>query len=69
MSSSTRDRLDRLLDRVCARLRAHVAELRRLERSGAEQDELEERRALIWQPQLHLDELVANTLTGAREAR
>jgi hypothetical protein len=57
---------DRLLDRVFAHLRAHVAELRRLEGAGAKQEELEERRDLIGQLQRHLAELVRTVLTSER---
>jgi hypothetical protein len=58
-------RADRLLDRVFTHLRAHVAELRRLEAAGAKRDELEERRAVIWQLQVQLAELVRTTLSSA----
>ena len=37
---------ERTLDRLIAHLRAHVAELRRLEQEGAERDEVEERKRL-----------------------
>jgi hypothetical protein len=39
--------VDRALARITAHLRAHVAELRRLERSGAGPSEIEERRQVI----------------------
>jgi hypothetical protein len=55
---------DRLLDRVFTHLRAHVAELRRLEGAGAKQEELEECRALIEALQGHLADLVRTTLTS-----
>jgi hypothetical protein len=55
---------DRLLDRVFTHLRAHVAELRRLEDTGAKQEELEECRALIEALQGHLADLVRTTLTS-----
>jgi hypothetical protein len=42
---------DRMLERVTTHLRAHVAELRRLELAGTGPGELEERRKLI--AQLH----------------
>jgi hypothetical protein len=58
-------RADRLLDRVFTHLRAHVAELRRLEAAGAKREELEERRTLIWQLQVQLAELVRTTLSSA----
>ena len=38
---------DRMLDRLIAHLRAHVAELRRLEREGVSTGELERRRLTI----------------------
>jgi hypothetical protein len=57
------DRGDRLLERVFAHLRAQVAELRHLESAGANQDELEEHRALVGQLQEHLAEVVRSTLT------
>ncbi|HWF73863.1 MAG TPA: hypothetical protein VG186_10995 [Solirubrobacteraceae bacterium] len=38
---------DRTLERITAHLRAHVTELRRLERAGAAKGELEERREII----------------------
>jgi hypothetical protein len=38
---------DRMLDRLIAHLRAHVAELRRLEREGGDVRELETRRVTI----------------------
>jgi hypothetical protein len=38
---------DRMLDRLIAHLRAHVAELRRLERDGADARDLERRRLTI----------------------
>jgi hypothetical protein len=62
-------RLDRLLGRVFTHLRAHVGELRRLESTGATREELEERRALVWQLQDHVGELVRATLVDSRTAR
>jgi hypothetical protein len=40
-------RLDPVLERIMAHLRAHASELRRLERSGAAPGELDDRRELI----------------------
>jgi hypothetical protein len=57
---------DDLLERVFAHLRAHVAELRRLEGAGAKREELEERRAVIGELHAHLGELVRNSLTSVR---
>lgn len=45
---------DRTLARITTHLRAHVAELRRLERTGAAPSELDERRRLIARLQTHL---------------
>jgi hypothetical protein len=42
---------ERTLDRLITHLRAHVAELRRLDRDGAEPSEVAERKRLI--AQLH----------------
>jgi hypothetical protein len=55
-----------LLHRVFTHLRAHVAELHRLEGAGARHEEIEERRALIRQLQGHLAEVVRTTLVSAR---
>jgi hypothetical protein len=46
---------DRALGRITAHLRAHVAEVRRLERAGAAPGEIEERRELIARLQCHLE--------------
>jgi hypothetical protein len=62
-------RLDRLLGRVFTHLGAHVAELRKLESAGATREELEERRAVVWQLQEHVAELVRATLADSRTAR
>jgi hypothetical protein len=43
-------RNDRRLDRLLANLRAHVAELRHLESTGAKRSAVQERRALITHP-------------------
>jgi hypothetical protein len=45
---------ERILDRVIAHLRGHVAELRRLERGGAEAEEIAERKQLIVRLKEHL---------------
>jgi hypothetical protein len=55
---------DRVLDRLIAHLRTHVAELRRLEREGAGPDELAERRQLIAQLQSRLAYAVRNVLNS-----
>jgi hypothetical protein len=58
---------DRMLDRLIAHLRTHVAELRRMEREGADARELEERRLLIARLQNHLAEAVGDVL-GSHQA-
>jgi hypothetical protein len=45
---------ERTVDRLVARLRAHVAELRRLERDGAGADAIAERKRVILRLQEHL---------------
>jgi hypothetical protein len=55
---------ERRLDRLIAHLRAHVAELRRLEREGAGADEVAERRRVIWQLQDRLAYAVRDLLSG-----
>jgi hypothetical protein len=57
---------ERKLDRLVAHLRAHVAELRRLEGEGAEPREVAERRRLILRLQDHLSYAVRDLLTGQR---
>jgi hypothetical protein len=57
---------DRMLDRLIAHLRTHVAELRRLEREGAGPGELAERRQLIAQLQNHLADAVRDILSPHR---
>jgi hypothetical protein len=57
---------DRLLERITTHLRAHVGELRRLERAGADPGELDERRELIARLQSHLAGLVRSTLAPPR---
>ncbi len=57
---------ERTLDRLITHLRTHVAELRRLEREGAEPDEVAERRRLILRLQNHLAHAVRDLLTVHR---
>lgn len=45
---------ERTVDRVIAHLRGHVAELGRMERDGAQQEDIEERKRLILRLQKHL---------------
>jgi hypothetical protein len=54
---------DRSLEHITTHLRAHVAELRRLEQTGATASDLEERRELVARLHGHLAGLVR---TGAR---
>jgi D-tyrosyl-tRNA(Tyr) deacylase len=54
---------ERTLDRLIAHLRTHVADLRRLEREGAEPDEVAERKRLITRLQRHLSDAVRELLT------
>jgi hypothetical protein len=58
--------LDRALDRITTHLRAHVTELRRLERAGASPSEIQERREVIARLQTHLARLVRSTLAPRR---
>jgi hypothetical protein len=57
---------DRMLDRIIAHLRTHVAELRRLEQEGADPAELSERRQLIARLQNHLADAVREVLSPQR---
>jgi hypothetical protein len=57
---------ERKLDRLMAHLRTHVAELRRLEREGAEGSEVTERRRLILRLQDHLGYAVRDLVAGQR---
>ena len=59
---------ERTLDRLIARLRTHVAELRRLEREGAAAEEVAERRRLIFRLQEHLAYAVRDLLNVQRMA-
>ena len=57
---------ERTLDRLIAHLRAHVAELRRLEREGAQPAEVAERKRLILRLQDHLAYAVRDVLSTRR---
>jgi hypothetical protein len=57
---------ERTLDRLIAHLRGQVAELRRLERDGAAQEEVAERRRLIIRLQEHLARTVRDLLSAPR---
>jgi hypothetical protein len=59
----TTTQLDRTLERITTHLRAHVADLRRLEQAGAGPGELEQRRELVARLQGHLAELIRAALT------
>jgi hypothetical protein len=59
---------ERTLDRLIAHLRAHVAEARRLEREGADPQEIEERKRLILRLQQQLAYAVRDLLTVDRRA-
>ena len=54
---------ERTLDRLIAHLRGQVAELRRLEREGAAQEELAKRRHVIMRLQEHLAYTVRDLLS------
>jgi hypothetical protein len=60
---------DRTLARITTHLRAHVAELRRLEEAGAARSELDERRRLIARLQTHLAGLVRSALAPPQDPR
>lgn len=57
---------ERTLDRLIAHLRGQVAELRRLEREGAEPGEVAARKHLILRLQDHLAYAVRDLLTSQR---
>ena len=57
---------ERTLDRLLAHLRAHVFELRRLEREGADPEEVAERKRLILRLQDHLGYAVRDLFTAQR---
>jgi hypothetical protein len=59
---------ERTVDRLVDHLRAHVAELRRLEEEGAEARELAERKRLILRLQDRLAYAVRDLLTGQRQS-
>ena len=54
---------ERTLDRLIAHLRGQVAELRRLEREGAAQEDVAARRRLIMRLQEHLAYVVRDLLS------
>jgi hypothetical protein len=60
---------ERTFDRLIAHLRTHVAELRRLEREGAEPSDLAERQRLILRLQEHLAYAVRDVLSVPRPSR
>ena len=55
---------ERTLDRLMTHLRGQVAELRRLERSGAASEDVAERKQLIRRLQDHLADTVRELLTS-----
>lgn len=57
---------ERTLDRLIAHLRAHVAELRRMERDGAAAEEVADRKRLILRLQDQLAYAVRDLLGGRR---
>jgi hypothetical protein len=57
---------ERTVDRLLAHLRAHVAELRRLEQQGAEAREMAERKRLVLRLQDRLAYAVRDLLAGQR---
>jgi hypothetical protein len=57
---------ERTLDRLIAHLRTHVAELRRLEREGADPIELVDRKRLILRLQEHLAQAVRDVVSVRR---
>ena len=57
---------ERAVDRLIARLRGHVYELRRLEREGAAAPEVAERKRLILRVQDHLSYTVRDRLASQR---
>ena len=57
---------ERSLDRLMAHLRGQVAELRRLEREGAGDEEVAEHRRLIFRLQEHLAHAVRDLLGPPR---
>jgi hypothetical protein len=59
---------ERTVDRLVAHLRAHVAELRRLQQEGAEAREVAERKRLILRLQDRLAYAVRDLLAGQRQS-
>jgi hypothetical protein len=57
---------ERTVDRLIAHLRAHVAELRRLEQEGAEPQEVAERKRVIRRLHEHLSYAVRDLLSPQR---
>jgi hypothetical protein len=57
---------ERTINRLMAHLRAHVAELRRLERTGAAPEEVADHRRLILRLQEHLAYVVRDLLRDQR---
>jgi hypothetical protein len=57
------------VERLIAHLRAHVSELRRMERDGAPGEEVEERKRLILRLQRHLAYSVVDLLGIPRRPR
>jgi hypothetical protein len=60
---------ERTLDRLIEHLRAHVAELRRMEREGARPEEVEERKRLIVRLQRRLAYSVIDLMGAPRRPR
>jgi hypothetical protein len=59
---------ERTIDRLMAHLRTHIAELRRLERTGAGPEDVADRKRLILRLQEHLAYAVRDLLRGQRTA-
>jgi hypothetical protein len=57
---------ERTFDRLIAHLRGQVAELRRLEREGTSQEDVDERRLLIMRLQEQLAHMVRDLLSPPR---
>ena len=62
----TGPQFDRTLERITTHLRAHVAELRRLEQGDTPRRELEQRRELIARLQGHRADLIRTALAPPR---
>lgn len=65
----TGPQLERTLERITTHLRAHVAELRRLEQGDTPRRELEQRRELIARLQGHRADLIRTALAPPRTIR